>query len=190
MKSVLRAALFSLIFVAGAAPARQVEGVNVPDAVTLPGVNTPLPLNGAGIRYKFIVKVYVGALYLPAPMTSANAVLDAASPSSVRMFFLHDEVSAAKLVSAWNDGFASNQSAETLKTLQPRIDQFNALFPTVHSGDVVRLDYIPAVGTQVWVNDTLRGTIPGTDFRRAMLAIWLGDEPADRDLKKAMLNPK
>jgi long-chain acyl-CoA synthetase len=32
-----------------------------------------------------------------------------------------------------------------------------------------------------------RGTIPGEEFNRALLRIWLGNQPADASLKKAML---
>jgi hypothetical protein len=190
MKSALRAAFLSVLLAAGAASAREIAGVSVPDSVTLPGQDAPLPLNGAGVRTKFFIKIYVGALYLPKPADSADAVLDFAGPSSVRMFFLYHEVSAAKLVDAWNEGFAANLAAEALKALQPRIEQFNALFRTVHRGDVVRLDYVPGTGSQVWINDELRGTVPGADFHRALLAIWLGAKPADGGLKEAMLGAK
>jgi len=33
----------------------------------------------------------------------------------------------------------------------------------------------------------LLGVIPGEDFRNALVEIWLGNHPADKDLKKAML---
>ena len=32
-----------------------------------------------------------------------------------------------------------------------------------------------------------KGTIAGEDFNRALLRIWLGEQPADASLKKAML---
>jgi hypothetical protein len=31
------------------------------------------------------------------------------------------------------------------------------------------------------------GNIQGADFYRALLQVWLGEEPADSDLKRAML---
>jgi hypothetical protein len=38
------------------------------------------------------------------------------------------------------------------------------------------------------VNGQPRGKpIPGDDFYRALLRIWLGDKPVDGDLKKGML---
>jgi hypothetical protein len=103
------------------------------------------------------------------------------------MNFLYKEVEADKLVEGWNEGFAGNNTAEELKGLQDRINQFNALFTTVRKGDMIRLDYIPNEGTQVWFNDTEKGTVPGEDFSRALLKIWLGDKPADAGLRDDML---
>ena len=71
--------------------------------------------------------------------------------------------------------------------LRGRIDSFNAMFPGVVEGDVIYLDYIPGTGTRVTINNERKGEIPGSDFNNALMDIWLGEEPADRKLKKAML---
>jgi len=39
----------------------------------------------------------------------------------------------------------------------------------------------------VVANDIEKGRVPGEDFQRALLAVWLGDHPADTSLKKGML---
>lgn len=52
---------------------------------------------------------------------------------------------------------------------------------------MILLDFVPGSGTRVVVNGDTRGTIPGEDFNRALLRIWLGENPADAGLKKAML---
>ena len=103
------------------------------------------------------------------------------------MSFLYKEVTAEDLVNGWNDGFTGNSSAKELKALQERINQFNSLFTTVHTGDEIRLDYLPGKGTQVSLNGTLKGSVPGEDFSKALLKIWLGSKPADGKLKDAML---
>ena len=67
-----------------------------------------------------------------------------------------------------------------LEKLRACIEEFNALFTTVHTGDEVLLGYTPNTGTCV--------TIDGADFNTALLDIWLGEEqPADESLKEAML---
>ena len=177
-----------MLFLAAPAPAREIAGVAVPETVDLPGA--PLVLNGAGVRKKFFVKVYVGALYLPKPEGRGEAILDAPGSKSVRMHFLYEEVEARKLVDGWNEGFAANQTEAELQGLQPRLDRFNALFRTVRKGETIWLDYLPPEGTQVWIAGELKGSIPGADFNRALLKVWLGEKPADAGLKKAMLGER
>jgi hypothetical protein len=177
----------SLILLSPVAIAKDVAGVNVPDTVTLAPDQPALVLNGAGVRSKFFVKVYVGALYLPARTTAVDAVLRNTGPIAVHMHFLHSEVSKQKLVDAWNGGFDANLAAADHAKLKERIERFNALFRTARKGDVIRLDYVPGTGTQITISNDRRGAIEGEDFMQAWLRIWLGQEPADADLKRAML---
>lgn len=165
--------------------ALEVAGVDVPQSVTIG--NKVLVLNGAGIRKKFFIKVYVGALYLPVKRGTVEEILAEQGSKRIVMSFLYKEVSAEKLVDGWNEGFAKNNSAGEMKTLQERINQFNSMFVTVRKGDEIRLDYLPDQGTQVRINGILKGSVPGEDFARALLKIWLGPEPADANLKDAML---
>jgi len=57
----------------------------------------------------------------------------------------------------------------------------------LQAGDVILLDYQPAIGTQLTLNGTLRGTIPGRQLYTALLKIWLGEQPAQDDLKLKLL---
>jgi hypothetical protein len=167
------------------ASALEIAWVDVPKSVTIE--NKALVLNGAGIRKKFFFKIYVGALYLPVKHTTVNSILNDVGGKRIVMSFLYKEVTAEDLVNGWNDGFTGNNSAKELKALQERINQFNSLFTTVHTGDEIRLDYLPGKGTQVSLNGTLKGSVPGEDFSKALLKIWLGSKPADKGLKKAWL---
>ena len=55
-------------------------------------------------------------------------------------------------------------------------------------GDVIHLDFTPDAGTRVVVNGKQQGNaIAGEDFYSALLRIWLGDKPADGDLKKGLV---
>lgn len=178
-------AAFVLLLSPAITLAKEVAGVNLPETVTL-GAQT-LVLNGAGIRSKFFIKVYAGALYLPARTRDAEAALRHTGPVAMRMHFLHSEVMQEKLVNAWNEGFAANLDAAARERLKPRIERFNGLFRTVRRGEVIRLDYLPGSGTTVSINNETRGVIEGEDFMQAWLGIWLGKEPADAGLKKGLL---
>jgi hypothetical protein len=165
--------------------AREVAGVPLPETITLGA--KPLVLNGTGIRSKFFIKVYIGALYLPARSRDAGAVMRSNGPVAMHMYFLHSEISKERLVDAWNDGFNANLDADEHARLGPRIERFNEMFQTVHKGDVVRLDYLPNAGTTVSIGNEKRGVIEGADFMQAWLRIWLGKRPVDADLKRELL---
>ena len=166
--------------------ALEVEGVNIPGNISQDNGQT-LMLNGAGIRSKFFFSIYVGALYLAEKQHKVSDILSATSPNRISMNFLYDEVSKEKLTSAWNDGFTENNNKEEMQKLKDRLSTFNNLFKTVVKGDVIVLDYTPDTGTLVSINNEKQGIIPGSDFNRALLKVWLGEEPADSDLKEAML---
>jgi hypothetical protein len=58
-------------------------------------------------------------------------------------------------------------------------------------GDVIALDWVPGTGTRILLNGEPRGKpITGEDFYRALLRIWLGDDPVSKDLKKALLGQR
>lgn len=163
------------------------EDVDFPDKVTLEGTDTQLQLNGIGFRTKFVFDIYIGALYTDSKVNSRDAVQALKGPNRIHMHFVYGEVSKEKLVDGWNDGFENNNSDEKLKALSQSIEKFNAMFSTVVAGDVVLLDYIPGKGTKVTIKGEDKGLIEGEDFNAALLDIWLGDEPADDDLKEKLL---
>jgi hypothetical protein len=184
-KTLLICVCFILMLAVQSVAAREIAGVAVPESVTLK--NKALVLNGVGIRKKFFMKIYVCALYLSAKHTAASEILADQEAKRIVMSFLYKEVGVERQVEGWNKGFRDNNTAEELKGLQDRINLFNSLFTTVRKGDVIRFDYMPEEGTQVWINDSLNGTVPGEDFFVALLKIWLGPKPAEADLKDAML---
>ena len=174
-----------LLLCALPASALELAGVKVADKARV-GADE-LVLNGAGIRTRIIFKVYVGALYLSQKKSSAAEVLAQPGAKRVALTLLRD-LSAQQLKEAFDSGIHANNSAAEIEAMQPRIAELLALFTDGKQGDVILLDYLPGAGTVVTVNAVARGKpIPGEDFNRALLRIWLGDKPVDDDLKKAML---
>jgi Chalcone isomerase-like len=167
------------------AHAMDVDGVAVPDTVTV--ADTPLQLNGAGMREKFFMDIYIGALYLPARTTDVTAILSDTGPAGVLMHILHGTIDRDRITDAWSEGMSANLADREMHALQPTLDSFNRLFVTVHKGDIIRIDYHPGQGTEVRINDELRGTVGDNTFFRALLKVWLGPEPVSRSLKQAML---
>jgi len=180
-------AVLFLLFLAENVYAVNVAGVNVPDGVNIGDSGIPLVLNGAGVRKKFFFKIYVGGLYLQTRQSDIQAILKDPGPKRISMHFLYEEVSKEKLIKGWNEGFENNTNEADFKNLQERLARFNTLFTDVRKGDIIQLDYLPEQTTQVWINGRLRGTIAGADFNRSLLKVWLGDKPADAELKQVML---
>ena len=167
--------------------AREVAGIDIPETVKLAAGTPPLVLNGAGIRKKFFFKIYVAGLYLPSRQTTTEVILDMPGPKRVHMHFLYKEVERDKLVTGWQEGFENNLETSEFEKVASRLAKFNQLFRTMHRGDVIDLDYQPEEGTQVLFNGELQGRIEGDDFYAALLQVWLGQQPADADLKTALL---
>ena len=186
-------AVFLLVSAAWLQVARavEIEGVKIDDKITLQGGGAQLVLNGAGIRHKFaFFKVYIGSLYLTKKMTDSEAVFADPGAKRVSMHILSDEVTAPDLISSMNNALAVNLSPHELALIEKRIRDLNTMMSTIktiNKGSVVILDYTPEAGTRVFVNGQERITIPGEDFFRGMLHIWIGAKPVDGRLRDAML---
>ena len=167
--------------------AAEVSGVFI-DAEIKAESGELLVLNGAGLREKFWVDVYVGSLYLPTKSNDIGEILSKPESWRIQLDIVYKEVSQEKLLDSWREGFEKNQSPETLQQLQSRITTFYQFFNrNAVAKDQFRFDYQPGIGTRVSKNQQSLGVIPGEDFGNALLEIWLGNHPADKSLKKAML---
>ncbi len=187
MKRTFKFILATLFFVLTfSAQALEVKGVKVDETAQVGG--NALVLNGAGVRTKLMFKVYVAALYLTQKQASADAVLSDTGNKRVAMHFLR-ELSAEKLLHALDEGFEANNSAAEMAAVEPQMKAFRQMMTsakTVKEGDVILLDYT-AAGTQVSLNGKALGVVEGAAFNQALLRVWLGGNPVDASLKKAML---
>jgi len=187
LKIILLMCALSVLGFVNVAHAKEMAGLEFKESASLAGADKELKLNGLAVRYKFFFKIYVAALYVEQTSQNASVLIKHAGAKRMLMHFVYDEVPVEKLVSGWLDGFEENTSAEEFKLLKPRIDKFNAMFETLHEGDVVLLDYLPGKGTRVTVKGVEKGSIEGEDFNQALLKIWIGDEPVTEDLKEGLL---
>ncbi|MCC6377402.1 MAG: chalcone isomerase family protein [Burkholderiales bacterium] len=167
------------------ATAAEVGGVAIPDRASVGGQE--LVLNGAGVRTKVFFKIYVGALYLPAKARSLPEVL-AKAPRRIQMTLLRD-LTPDQLVDALVDGLKANSSEAEVAAVKAQQEQMVATmkaFGDVKEKDVVTLDLVNGA-THIGLNGQAKATIPGDAFNAALTRVWLGDKPAQDDLKKAML---
>ena len=59
-------------------------------------------------------------------------------------------------------------------------------FNDVKEGNVVTLDFVDGA-TKIGFNGAAKASIAGEAFNAALTKVWLGDNPVQADLKKAML---
>ena len=182
-RAVAVASVFAWAVLAAIAVAGQVAGVEMSPTEMVEGKT--LKLNGMGLRTKMMFKVYVLGLYLEDPSKDAAAIIASDQMRSLHMAFVRG-VSGAKVSETITEGFQRNSKAEMPK-LKARLDQLATMIPDVVSGDLVVLTYVPGKGTIVNVKGAEKGVIEGKDFADALLSVWLGTDPVQDDLKKAIL---
>ena len=87
----------SLLCGCTAAMAAEVSGVFIDDQINTSSGQT-LMLNGAGLREKFWVDVYVGSLYLAQTSDDITRILSTPGPWRIQLDFVYKEVAEDKLL--------------------------------------------------------------------------------------------
>lgn len=154
--------------------------------------DTDLVLNGTGLRGVKWLKVYLVALYLRQPASSAAAALAMAGPKRLQLRMLR-EAPAAEFVKAFNNGVTRNAPAAELPLLSERMQAFGrsvAALGKVRAGDVVDLDLLPGRGTLFALNGRLQAeAVVGDDFFAALLRAFIGERPYDARMRAGLLGP-
>jgi len=181
----MKRSILLLLLLCFAAPVLAVEvaGVKLEPQVQI-GSETLL-LNGYGIRKKFFFKIYVGSLYTAQKATSTEHVLAMPGGKLIRMDFLYSKVEKHKIVDAFAEGLANN-SPEVANS--PAVKAFLGWF----DADFVEKDRVDLAisddGTvNVSHNGRLLGSAKNPALAKGVLLIYLGDQPADEDMKEGML---
>ncbi len=180
--------LVSLMMVSSMAIAKDVGGKNLPETITA-GKDT-LVLNGGGVRVKLMMDIYAGGLYLKAKSQDAAKIIEADEPMAIKVHIISGLMNDTKMADALKEGFEKSTKGN-VAPIQSRIDKMIAVMKGEYKpDDVFDFMYIPEEGVSVYKNGRALGTIKGIDFKKPLFGIWLCDEPAQEDLKQAMLDKK
>jgi hypothetical protein len=178
------AAVLLCLLTALPAGAGTLAGVSLPDNAEVAGKS--LVLNGLGLRKKFVIKVYVGGLYLPQKQRDAGRILEIDQPRQMVMHFLYD-VSKEQMCDAWNEGLEAN-TPDAGADLKSAFGTLCGWMEELPKGNRLVMTYVPGEGTHVEVNGKAKGTLPGKAVADAILATWIGPKPGPGgDFKKAVL---
>ncbi len=187
MKRWLVGLVLSLFGVA-ASGAATVDGIGVADTANVGGA--ALVLNGAGMRTWFFFHVYVGALYLRSRTTDAERALADPGPKRLSMTLTRN-LSADELIDALREGVARNASPAERAAIAPQLGTLVATMRAIggaKDGDRIAIDFLPDGTTRITLDGRPQGQpIAGRRFQRDLLAVWLGHDPVQADLKRALL---
>jgi hypothetical protein len=182
----LAALAFAIALPASAAV--DVSGYKFEDTTKVAGKE--LTLNGAGMRTKFVVKVYAAGLYVPEKKKTTADILKQDGPRRITLQMARD-VSSEDFGKAFMEGLNDNVDKAEKQKIVAQIGKFGEMFAGVNGlkkGDVLHIDWIPGSGTVCELNGKkLVENVPDIAFYNALLRIWLGDKPVDRSLKPALL---
>ncbi len=181
--------LFSLFSAFSALPAdaRRVAGIEIPE--TLESGGSVLILNGAGVRTRYFLDVYVGGLYLKERSTDAAAIMEADEPMAIRLRIVTGLITNDRMQRSTEEGFQKS----TRRNTAPIREEIDALIDVydeeINDEDLFDLVYVPGQGLTVYKNGVLRATIEcGLPFKRALFGIWISDQPVQTNLKNDMLS--
>ncbi|MFC6282219.1 MULTISPECIES: chalcone isomerase family protein [Polaromonas] len=166
----------------------EVSGIKLDDPVDLRG--TKLQLNGAGIRYKAVFKVYVAALYLGKKVATPEEVYSAPGPRRMSITLVR-EIDSNELGKAFTKGFEENTPKGEMSKLIPGLIRMGQIFADQKKllpGENFTIDWIPGTGTIITVKGKPQGEpFKEPEFYNALMRIWFGPNPADWKLKDQLL---
>jgi hypothetical protein len=183
MKTRIAVVVLSCAVGTAVALAGEVAGVKMPDTITVEGKT--LKLNGMGLRKKVLFKVYVAGLYVENSSKDAAKLISSDEVKSITLNIVRS-LSGSQIGEAISDGFWHNSKAQ-MGALTDRLQKLTGMFPAVGEGDQIVLTYVPGKGTSVSAKGQAKGVIEGKDFADALFSVWLGGNPVQEDLKKALL---
>lgn len=183
MKKLL--AFVAAITISASLHALEIAGV--PVAQTLKLEDTALELNGAGIRRKFFMDLYVGSLYVEAKTSNADTIINSESPVAIQLDIISGMITSERMADTVHEGFEIATNGK-MDHLSERLESFIQVFDEkIEKGDQFVMKMVPGKGLSAYKNGKYLTTVKGDDFGRTLLSIWLGDKPADRKLKQGLL---
>lgn len=179
------AVLFMVTMGMCAADAKVVKGVTVPDSFNAGG--TKLVLNGAGMRTKLAMDIYIGALYLKAREGDAARIINADEPMAVRLHIVSGLVTPERMAENTREGFYKSTGGN-MGPYKAGMDRFiNTFKDGIKVGDYYDIVYLPGKGVQVFKNGVPRSSVEGLAFKKVLFGIWIGGNPIHEGLKNGML---
>lgn len=165
-----------------------IGGVKFEDLTAISGV--PVQLNGAGVRYKFFVKLYAIGLYAGTKLVTPEAAFTYKGARRIHLVMLRT-TDSDELGRVFIRRFEENVTKDEFSKVINGTIRLGEMFSTRKSmglGESISIDSIPGRGVVVSINGKpISDPILDPGFFNILLKIWLGDKPVDTEVKEAML---
>jgi hypothetical protein len=119
---------------------RRCCGIKMPDTMKAGGQD--LVYNGGDKRTKFMMKVYVAALYLKQKSSDAQKIINADEPMAIKLQITSGMVTPDKMKTAIDEGF-ENSTDGNIVPIKAKIDAFTAVFKDLSNGIIYDYVYVP-----------------------------------------------
>ena len=190
MKFLQRCVVVGAFLWAAGAIAQPITVADVKYADTTGVGGSTLQLNGAGVRYKAVFKVYAAGLYLEKKAHTTPEVAALKGPKRLSITMLR-EIDSTELGKLFSRGMEDNMDKAAFSKLIPGVLRMSQIFSDhkkLQPGDQFMIDWVPGTGTII----TVKGQVQGEPFKEpeffaALMRIWLGPKPADHKLKEELL---
>jgi hypothetical protein len=187
IRAVMLGAALSLLGALAVAQPVELSGVKFDNPIDVRG--TKLELNGAGVRYKVVVKVYAAGLYLTKKASTLEEVLAAPGPKRMAITVLRD-VDSAELGKLFTRGVEDNTPRSEMSKLVPGLIRMGQIFSDhkkLLTGENFLIEWVPGTGTVITIKGKAQEPFKEPEFFGALMRIWLGPNPGDWKLKDALL---
>jgi len=161
-KKQFAAIILAILMMATLGNAEEIGGINMP--ASMQTGQTQLMLNGAGVRTKFFMDLYVGGLYLKEKSQDAKAVIETDEPMAIKLHIVSSMITSKKMEKA---------TSGNIEAIKVQIEEFISVFKEeIKEGDIFDLIYVPEKGVEVSKNNESRSIVKGFPFKKAMFGIW------------------
>ena len=156
-------------------------------ATTVTCADQALQLNGYGPRKKFFIKLYVASLYVQEKINDEHQLLEMQQAMCMRLNITSSRITSEKMIKATKEGF-EKATKGNIEPIADEVETFLSwLKKPIKKGDVFEFSFLPHNKTLVSKNNITLGKIENKKFSTALFGIWLGDMPAQLDLKNKLL---
>lgn len=155
--------------------------------VTIGG--TTIPLHGEGIRKAtlFAVKIYQAAFYCAEKITTLQEAIINPEPKRLEFRYFRD-FSLEDTVIAWKYQFRESSGMKP-GALASEMSLLASFLKPIQEGDLQEFVLL-GENTTFLINGVKQGEIPGAQFQKALLTVFLGPNPPTKELRAGLLREK